>query len=136
MSQEDSIRPAEADGHGPYVRNTAHHSSVGVQAGSVRGSTVLVHAVPGTTRRPVDLITELRQLGEDLRRHHAEGDLDDDTYREAMAELTSARRAAEENTPESPKRATLALKRLRCLIADVPVLLTALAPLVAAAGEL
>ncbi|MDH6225668.1 5'-methylthioadenosine/S-adenosylhomocysteine nucleosidase [Streptomyces sp. MJP52] len=135
MSQEDRTRPAEADGRGRHVRNTAHHSTVGIMAGSVQGNTVLVNAAPEVAR-PVDLVVELEGLAEHLRRHRAEGDLDDDTYQGALAELASARRAAEETTPESPKQATLALKRLRGLIADVPALLTALAPLVVAAGEL
>jgi hypothetical protein len=85
---------------------------------------------------PADLVAELDGFREQLKRHHAEGALDDDTYREALAELGFARRAARENTPESPKRATMALKRLRGLIAESPELVARLAPLVVAAGDL
>jgi hypothetical protein len=64
------------------------------------------------------------------------GALDDDTYREALVELGLARHAAGESAAESAKRATIALKRLRGLVADSPELVTRLAPLVVAAGGL
>lgn len=83
-----------------------------------------------------DLVAELDGFREYLKRHHIEGALDDDTYQETLAELGFARRAARENTPESSKRATMALKRSRGLIAEFPELVARLAPLVVAAGDL
>lgn len=133
MSQED--RAHRAGGFDEHVSNTAHHSTVGIMAGSVKGSSVYVNADPKVIGR-ADLVAELDGFREHLKRHHAEGALDDDTDREALAELGSARRAARENTPESFKRATMALKRLRGLIAESPELVAKLAPLVTAAGDL
>ncbi|MFE9354441.1 purine phosphorylase [Streptomyces olivaceoviridis] len=133
MSQADRARTA--DGLEGRVSNTAHHSTVGIMAGSVMGSSVHVNAAPKVTG-PADLVAELDALREHLKRHHAEGALDDDTYREALAELGFARRAATDNTPEPSKRATMALKRLRGLIAEFPELVARLAPLVVAAGDL
>ncbi|MCX4881456.1 5'-methylthioadenosine/S-adenosylhomocysteine nucleosidase [Streptomyces sp. NBC_00847] len=117
------------------VTNTAHHSTVGIMAGSVENSSVSFNAGPKATG-PVDLLAELDGFREHLKQHHAEGALDEDTYREALAELGFARRAAREETAESAKRATLALKRLRGLVAELPELMAMLAPLVVAAGDL
>ncbi|MEU6606563.1 5'-methylthioadenosine/S-adenosylhomocysteine nucleosidase [Streptomyces shenzhenensis] len=133
MSQAD--RAQTADRLKEHVSNTAHNSTVGIMAGSVKGSSVYVNADPKVTS-PADLVAELDGFREHLKRHHTEGAFDDDTYREALAELGFARRAARENTPESPKRATMALKRLRGLIAEFPELVARLAPLVVAAGDL
>ncbi|MGW0711378.1 5'-methylthioadenosine/S-adenosylhomocysteine nucleosidase family protein [Streptomyces sp. NPDC002643] len=142
MSQADRSRTADGvtghvvnTAHGSTVVNTAHGSTVGIMAGSVTGSSVHVNADPKTTGA-ADLVAELDGIREHLKRYHADGTLDDDTHREALAELGFARRAARENTPESSKRATMALKRLRGLIAEFPELVARLAPLVVAAGDL
>ncbi|RMB80145.1 5'-methylthioadenosine/S-adenosylhomocysteine nucleosidase [Streptomyces shenzhenensis] len=133
MSQAD--RAHTADGLKGHVSNTAHNSTVGIMAGSVKESSVYVNADRKVTS-PADLVAELDGFREHLKRHHTEGAFDDDTCREALAELGFARRAARENTPESSKRATMALKRLRGLIAESPELVARLAPLVVAAGDL
>ncbi|CAL9522963.1 5'-methylthioadenosine_S-adenosylhomocysteine nucleosidase [Streptomyces sp. enrichment culture] len=134
VSQAD--RAPAADRLAEQVVNTAHNSTVGIMAGSVKQSSVSVNTQPRATG-PADLVAELDDFREHLKRHHAEGALDDDTYREALAELGFARRAARENTGGSSKRATtMALKRLRGLIADLPDLAARLAPLVTAAGGL
>ncbi|MGA4802221.1 purine phosphorylase [Streptomyces lavendulocolor] len=131
MSQADGAR--RADRPGGHVSNTAHHSTVGIMAGTVEESTVHMNAVPKAAA-PAGLLGELDGFREHLRRHHAEGALDDDTYGEALAELGFARRAAGESGPGSPKRAVMALKRLRGLVAECPELVATLAPLVRAAG--
>jgi nucleoside phosphorylase len=133
MSQAD--RAHTADRLQERVSNTAHNSTVGIMAGSVKGSSVHVNADQKVTG-PADLVAELDGFREHLKRHHAEGTLDDDTHREALSELGSAHRAARENTPGSSRRATMALKRLRGLTADSPELVARLAPLVVAAGDL
>ncbi|GAA1103941.1 5'-methylthioadenosine/S-adenosylhomocysteine nucleosidase family protein [Streptomyces javensis] len=135
MSQAEADKAHTADKPKEHVSNTAHSSTVGIMAGSVKESSVYVNASPKVTS-PADLVAELDDFREHLKRHHAESALDDDTYREALAELGFARRAAGEKTPESSKRATMALKRLRGLIAESPELMARLAPLVVAAGEL
>ncbi|CAL9300570.1 phosphorylase family protein [Streptomyces sp. SudanB182_2057] len=132
MSEEDRTR--SADRPKDHVRNTAYNSTVGIMAGSVDGSSVHLHADPKATGATTDLVAELDGFQGLLGRTHAEGVLDDDTYREALVELGLARHAARENAPESIKRATIALKRLRGLVADSPELVTRLAPLVVAAG--
>lgn len=134
MPQAD--RAPMADRPEGQVSNIAHSSTVGIMAGSVKESSVHLNTDAKVTG-PVDLVAELDDFRLHLKRHHAEGDaLDDDTYQEALAELGSARRAAGEKTPGSSKKATMALKRLRGLIADNPELTTRLAPLVVAAGDL
>ncbi|GAA0479746.1 5'-methylthioadenosine/S-adenosylhomocysteine nucleosidase [Streptomyces olivaceiscleroticus] len=133
MSQADRARTT--DRLKEHVSNTAHNSTVGIMAGSVKESSVYLKADPKVTS-PAGLVAELDGLREQLKRHHAEDTLDEDTYREALAELVSARRAARGNTPESSKTATMALKRLRGLIAEFPELVARLAPLVVAAGDL
>jgi nucleoside phosphorylase len=133
MSQAD--RAHAADRPKENVSNTAHNSTVGIMAGSVKESSVYLNADPKVTS-PAGLVAELDRFGEHLKRHHVEGTLDDDTYQEALAELGLGRRAARENTPESSKRATMALKRLRGLIAEFPELMARLTPLVVVAGDL
>lgn len=128
-------RDRTADRLEERVSNTAYSSTVGIMAGSVKGSSVYLNAAPKVTS-PADLIAELDDLRAHLKRHHADGALDDDTYPEALAELDFARRAARKSIPESAKSATMALKRLRGLIADSPELAARLAPLVVAAGGL
>ncbi|MBM7441544.1 5'-methylthioadenosine/S-adenosylhomocysteine nucleosidase [Streptomyces sp. HB132] len=133
MSEADRAHTADRlEGH---VSNTVHNSTVGIMAGSVKGSSVHVNADPKVTG-PADLVAELDALRERLRRHRAEDALDEDTYREALAELDGACRAARENTAGSSKTATMAMKRLRGLIAEFPELVARLAPLVVAAGGL
>lgn len=129
MSQGSS-----ADSSGGRVSNTAHSSTVGIMAGSVSGSSVSMNA----SRKPsssVELTSELRSFRECLKRHQDEGALDQDTYREAEAELDVAGRAVKGNTPESSKKATLALRKLHGLVGDLPVLTARLTSLIAAVGE-
>ncbi|MEV7168896.1 5'-methylthioadenosine/S-adenosylhomocysteine nucleosidase [Streptomyces sp. NPDC093224] len=121
------------DRRGEHVSNIAHGSTVGIMAGSVQHSNVYLNTIPAATR-PKDLVAELDGFRQHLMRHHAEGALDDDTCKEALADLDAARRAAGENTPESSKRTTMTLKRLRGLVADCPALVAELAPLITAAG--
>lgn len=135
MARADKARSTER--LEDHVSNTAHGSTVGVMAGSVKDSNVSVNSNKGPTAvDPRGLVVELDGFRLHLMRHHAEGALDDDTYREALADLDSARRAAELSTPESAKGAVMTLKRLRGLIADCPALAAMLAPLVVAAGGL
>lgn len=130
MSPDDRAgRPTE------HVRNTARTSTVGIMAGSVTGSSVYLNAHPTISSR-ADLAAELDSFREYMRRYHAAGALDDDTYQEARAELDIACRAAKENAPGAPKQVPMALKKLRGLIADCPELVTGLAPLIVAAGTL
>ncbi|MGW6981724.1 5'-methylthioadenosine/S-adenosylhomocysteine nucleosidase family protein [Streptomyces sp. NPDC054932] len=131
MSGKDRAR--SADRLDERVSNTAHDSTVGIMAGSVKDSNVHVNTDP-TVSSPKDLVAELDGFRMHLMRHHADGALDDDTCREALTDLDSARRAAKDNTPESSKRAVMTLRRLRGLIAECPALVAKLAPLVVAAG--
>ncbi|MFE2167598.1 purine phosphorylase [Streptomyces sp. NPDC059447] len=133
MSRADKARAA--DRIEDRVSNTAHGSTVGIMAGSVKDSYVYLNTDTGPKPAgPKGLVAELDDFRVHLRRHHAEDALDDDTYREALADLDLARRAAEHDTPESAKKAVMTLKRLRGLIADCPALAAKLAPLVVAAG--
>jgi nucleoside phosphorylase len=116
------------------VSNAAHGSTVGIMAGTVSGSTVHVGAAPAACRG--DLTEELDAFRQAVKRHRGKGALDEDTHREALAELDFARRATAGRAPDRARTATMALKRLRGLIADCPELLAGVAPLIAAAGEL
>ncbi|MEU4656840.1 5'-methylthioadenosine/S-adenosylhomocysteine nucleosidase [Streptomyces sp. NPDC023723] len=135
IAMNEAERARAADRTAKRVSNTAYNSSIGIMAGTVEKSTVHMNTAPKATG-PADLLTELDDFRVQLKSRHAEGALDDDTCREALAELDFARRAVRENTPESAKRATMALKRLRGLIAAFTDLTARLAPLVVAAGGL
>jgi nucleoside phosphorylase len=131
MSRGDRV--STADRLDERVNNTAHNSTIGIMAGSVRDSSVYLNAEPRMTDKG-NLVAELDEFRECLTRHHAQGALDADTYRAALEDLDSARRAAKESSPDAPKRVTMALKRLRGLIAESPELSARLAPLVVTAG--
>lgn len=83
----------------------------------------------------MNLVAALKGFRENVGRHHAEGVLDSDTYREALADLDSALQSAEESTLDSSRRTAMTLRRLRGLVADCPALLAELVPLIAAAGD-
>ncbi|MEW2108963.1 5'-methylthioadenosine/S-adenosylhomocysteine nucleosidase [Streptomyces albidoflavus] len=117
-----------------HLSNTAHNSTVGIMASSVTGSSVHMITTPQKTGAQ-NLFTAFNEFRESLTRHHAQGDLDEDTYREALADLESALRSARERTPGSSKRASMTLRRLRGLVADCPALMAELTPLIAAAGD-
>ena len=133
MPQDDRTRSTHRFDRG--VSNTVHHSTVGIMAGSVTGSSVHMNAASKASG-PTDLLTELNAFRNQLGRHRTEGALDEDSYREALTDLDSALRSAGERTPESSKRTVMTLRRLRGLVAECPPLVAALAPLVAAAGDL
>ncbi|MEU1667551.1 5'-methylthioadenosine/S-adenosylhomocysteine nucleosidase [Streptomyces sparsogenes] len=120
------------------VVNTAFSSTVGIMAGEVTGSTVHVSGATPKASTPMELVAMLDRFREDLTRHHADGTLDADIHQEAQVELSIARRAAEKcaaNAPAPPKKAALALRKLRGLLADYPELAAGLAALIAAAGD-
>ncbi|MFF9017871.1 purine phosphorylase [Streptomyces sp. NPDC014870] len=133
MPQDDRTR--SADRFDRRVSNIAHNSTVGIMAGSVTGSSVHMNAAPKASG-PTDLIAELNGFRDQLRWHLAEGALDEDSYQEALTDLDSALQSAEGRTPESSKRTVMTLRRLRGLVAECPELVSALAPVVAAAGDL
>ncbi|MGV9789509.1 5'-methylthioadenosine/S-adenosylhomocysteine nucleosidase family protein [Streptomyces sp. NPDC003435] len=130
---QDSRAPS-AGRLGRHVSNTTHNSTVGIMAGSVSGSSVHMNPAPQESG-PIDLIGKLNGFRENLGRHHTEGALDEDTYREALADLDSALRSAGKSTPDSSKRAVMTLRRLRGLVSECSALTAELAPLIAAAGE-
>ncbi|MEU5766188.1 5'-methylthioadenosine/S-adenosylhomocysteine nucleosidase [Streptomyces asoensis] len=135
--QEESAMPLN-DKDGPddrCVSNTVHNSTVGIMAATVTGSSVHMDSASKASR-PTDLITQLMRFRAQLERHRTEGTLDEDSYREALADLDSGLRSAGERTSESSKRTVMTLKRLRGLVAECPALVAALAPMIAAAGEL
>ncbi|MFE7465812.1 purine phosphorylase [Streptomyces sp. NPDC057499] len=137
--QEETTVPRDdkarsADQLDRHVSNTAHNSTVGIMAGSVTGSSVHMNAAPKVSG-PMDLIAELKGFRKRLGHHHAEGTLDEDTYREALTDLDSAVQSAGGNIPDSSKRTAMTLRRLRGLIAEHPALMAELTPLVAMAGD-
>ncbi|MFI9782266.1 purine phosphorylase [Kitasatospora sp. NPDC051984] len=133
MPQDDRVRSTDRPDR--HVGNTAHNSTIGIMAGSVTGSSVHMNAAPKAPG-PTGLITKLNDFREQLGWHRAEGALDEDTYREALTDLESALRTAGGNTPESSKRTVMTLRRMRGLVAECPALVAAVAPMVAAAGDL
>ncbi|MFJ8440912.1 5'-methylthioadenosine/S-adenosylhomocysteine nucleosidase family protein [Kitasatospora griseola] len=131
IAMSRAAKDRSADRSTEHVSIAAHNSTVGIMAGSVKDSTAHLNTAPQVTG-PTDLVAELNGFRENLKRHHVEGALDDDTFPEALAELDSACRAAGENSSDSSRRATMALKRLRGLVADCPALAAELAHLITA----
>jgi adenosylhomocysteine nucleosidase len=104
-----------AEYNGTSVNNQST-GQVGIQAGTVTGSTVWMHStsLPGHSG-PASPLDEIRSL---LDRDHTRGVVDGETYQAACDELESATAALLEPGETSRKRAVLALKRFRGLVED------------------
>ncbi|WP_409494418.1 purine phosphorylase [Amycolatopsis sp. cmx-11-12] len=109
--------------------------TIGMQAGSITGSTVVQNVSSHPENAP-DFATELSRLRRDLDWEHSQGQLDDDTYEDARSQLDIADKALASDTPEGKKTFMLALKRLGGLIADLAGPAAKIAALVAAAKGL
>ncbi|GLW12774.1 purine phosphorylase [Microtetraspora sp. NBRC 13810] len=108
------------------------NARVGVQAGTVYGG-IRSTSGPG---QPVDLAEALAGFRARMQRARAAGRLDEDTYSAAEAELAVAEEALQSDTPQSRSTLTLALKKVRGLIADVAELAANLSIVIALAQGL
>lgn len=114
---------------GSHTYNTSA-GTVGIQAGQVTGSTVLI----GTAAKAptaIGVAADLAALRAQLTKAHMSGQLDEDTHQAAQAELDAATSTlAAEGDTSGP--VVLALKRLRGLVADVAELAAKVAAVIAA----
>ncbi|MBM7774694.1 nucleoside phosphorylase [Actinokineospora baliensis] len=114
------------------VNNSNASGIVGIQAGTVTGSTVWLTAAPRTLTT-VDLAAELDVLRDLVTRARAQDRMDVETHRAASLELDTASDAL---AAEGTSTFVLALKRLRGLVADVAEIAAKVVALIAAAKEL
>jgi adenosylhomocysteine nucleosidase len=132
-SRAENPRPQERNaGMQPTFSNIATgNARVGVQAGQIFGS------VLGGDRseQSVDIKAAIAGLRPLIRAAHDEGQLDDDTYKAAEAELDEATDCAATETPASRSRLVVVLKRLRGLVADIAELATRLSAVIVAVKE-
>ncbi|MFD7711098.1 purine phosphorylase [Streptomyces sp. NPDC059786] len=135
IAMNEYYRTGRTDKLREQVSNTARSSQVGIMARTVTGSNVHFNGRPQASG-PTDLAAELDGFREHLDRAGAVGALDEDTCQAARAELDIAGRAARKKASGSRKEATMALKRLRGLVADHDELAAMLEPLITAAGGL
>lgn len=98
------------------VRDDAH---VGVQAGYIG-----VLRMGADRETPADLKSEVASLRSRLEKAHGAGQLDEDTYSAAKAELDVVTDCLDGNVPERRGMLMVALKKLRGLIAEVADLAT------------
>ncbi|MEY9211298.1 5'-methylthioadenosine/S-adenosylhomocysteine nucleosidase [Thermobifida halotolerans] len=113
------------------VVNTAHNSQIGIQAGSITGSTVSV-GISSPQPTGGTLAADLAALRGDLLRERSSGRLDEPTYQAAQAELDLAGKALEEGTPQSRSMSSLALRQLRGRLEGFTELAAKVAALIAA----
>jgi 8-oxo-dGTP diphosphatase len=115
------------------TRNIAmDNARVVVQAGTVHGGI----SVSGDQNPQTDLAAALAAFRARLHQAQQAGQLDQDTYTEAEAELTVADKALKTDTPPSRRTVTLALKKVRGLIGDIADLAAELAIIIALAQAL
>lgn len=117
---------------GTYRNIARDNARVGIQAGVIQGDIKLTL----DQSQPMDLAGALADFRARLEHARTEGRLDEDTYAAAREELAIADKALQATTPQSKRRLTLALKRLRGLIGDVAELATALANIISLAQVL
>lgn len=120
--------------HGDTVNNYAS-GPVGIQAGTVTGSTVWIGAA-SQVRTAGDLASELAAFRDQLERERTNGRVDDDTFEAAKAELDVAGKAVANKSLEGKSAFVLAMKRLRGLVGDVADLAAKAAAMIAAANVL
>ncbi|MFB9837777.1 5'-methylthioadenosine/S-adenosylhomocysteine nucleosidase family protein [Actinoallomurus acaciae] len=133
VAGEPTGGPAERSGMPETVRNIAQgNARVGVQAGTVYGG-IRMGSEPIPPDDPGEALADFRAH---LRRARSDGHLDEDTYEAVEAELTAADEALATNTPQGGKKLTLALKKARGLIADVPALAAEAENIIALARDL
>ncbi|MEU1887215.1 5'-methylthioadenosine/S-adenosylhomocysteine nucleosidase [Micromonospora rifamycinica] len=114
-------------------RNTATGSAhVGVQAGQIYGN-VTVGAGGG---QPIDLAANIADLRNHLKQARLDGQLDEETYAAAEAELEAATACVSAGAAEKKSGLMVALKRLRGLVADVSELAARLAVIIAVVRDL
>ncbi|WP_245865285.1 5'-methylthioadenosine/S-adenosylhomocysteine nucleosidase [Prauserella marina] len=132
-------QPTMNDPEPSLPRGSTHNTGtgqVGIQANQVFGSTVYFGGGPPSIT-PADLSSELRELRSSVDRSHANGTLDDPTYKDARTQLDTATSALEStSTPEGASTFVLALKRLRGLTSDIGEIVTKIAAIIAAVNGL
>lgn len=116
----------------PKVSETIHNvakdnARVVVQAGHVHGGI----RVTGGRESSTDPAAAIAQLAARLRQARAAGQLDEDTYRAAEAELAAAGETLRTTDPQDVGAVTLALKKVRGLVGDVAALSAEVASVVA-----
>ena len=110
------------------ISNVAKDNArVGVQAGHVQGGI----RMSAGREDPVDPAAAIAELAVRLRRARTAGQLDEDTYRAAEAELTTARETLRTTGPQDVGAVTLALKKVRGLVGDVAALSAEVASVIA-----
>jgi adenosylhomocysteine nucleosidase len=110
--------------------------TVGIQAGTVTGSTVSMHTAAPDLTSVDELAAAVADLRVQLDRDRAARKVDDDTYEAAQDELEAAETALRSPAASEQKKSLLALKRLGGLVSGATDLATKIAGLVAAAGRL
>jgi 8-oxo-dGTP diphosphatase len=101
------------------TRNVAKDNArVGVQAGQVYGG---IH-VSSERTAPTDPTKAIAGLAARLQQARTAGQLDEDTYQAAQAELAAASETLLTTTPQDMGAVTLALKKVRGLVAEVAIL--------------
>ncbi|MDG4809333.1 5'-methylthioadenosine/S-adenosylhomocysteine nucleosidase [Micromonospora sp. WMMD1120] len=108
------------------------NAHVGVQAGQIYGNVT----VGAGTDQPIDLAASIANLRTRLKQAHLDGQLDEETYAAAEAELEAATACVSAGTPEKKSGLMVALKRLRGLVADVSELAARLAVIIAMVRDL
>ncbi|MEU6643511.1 5'-methylthioadenosine/S-adenosylhomocysteine nucleosidase [Saccharomonospora sp. NPDC046836] len=133
--REQVVVPKASTSGGPNTVHIHGTGTIGMQAGTISGSTV-VQNISSRSRDTPDFATELSSLRRDLEREHSRGQLDNDTYEAAHEQLDIADKALASDTPGGRKTFVLALKRLGGLITELVGPAAKLAALVVAANGL
>jgi adenosylhomocysteine nucleosidase len=131
INERGHVMPEEnkaADNASGVHNNNSGSGQVGIQAGQVTGSVVVMGASQHTSV-PADLAAELAALRGLLIREHTAGRIDEATYDAARAEVDNANNSLPTDTTENRNSFVLALKRLRGLVADVTDLAARIASL-------
>ncbi|MFG3340650.1 purine phosphorylase [Glycomyces sp. NPDC048151] len=134
MSRAESRPEAATSTGGTTVHNVAS-GQVGIQAGTVTGSTVWMNVAP-TSDRIDDLAAAVADLRVRLDRARAAGEFDADTYEAAEEELDTAATALRAPNKDGRKKAVLALKRLNGLAAETTDVAAQIALVIAAVNGL
>jgi adenosylhomocysteine nucleosidase len=131
LSRPDATATVGRPKMGDTIRNVAKgNARVVVQAGQVHGG-IQVSGQHTPPDEPAEPATAIADLAVRLQQARAAGQLDEDTYQAAKAELAAAYETLRTTTPPDIGAVTLALKKARGLVGDVAVLAAEVAAIIA-----
>lgn len=134
-TQQGASMQADTPRHSPGF-NFGDGNTIGlISQGDAHNNTVTMN-VGEPERGPVDFGVALDEIRDLLDRERHAGTIDEDTYAAAQEDLDTADKALQDDDPDSPGRAKVALRRLKGLLDEIADLAVKVASVITAVNAL